>query len=414
MVNGIINVYKEKGYTSFDVVAKLRGIFHQKKIGHTGTLDPDAQGVLPVCLGKATRVCDLLTDKDKVYKAVLLLGQETDTQDISGQVLNQAEVNVAEQAVYDAISQFIGRQKQVPPMYSALKVNGKKLYELAREGKVIERKARDIEVFDIKVESIDLPEVTMTVHCSKGTYIRTLCNDIGERLGCHGCMKSLLRVRVAGFDLEHALTLSQIQSKVDEGCFDMVMPVDGVFENLPAVHTASDADKLVRNGNKIPAVLTDYLKHSADSDIRYRVYNHRGHICRCVFVSDETGEFKPVKIFMNRIVYRYYGIYKQNRFSCQGSRPSSRLESLTGFTGHEFLMEKQIEQSNLHGYKRIIFFTFDILPNQVLGGVESKVIITNDEKEYVFEKSGIDYLIECPFNATGDDDGGGCVCQMDS
>ena len=270
MVNGIINVYKEKGYTSFDVVAKLRGIFHQKKIGHTGTLDPDAQGVLPVCLGKATRVCDLLTDK----------------------------VNVTEQAVYDAISQFIGRQKQVPPMYSALKVNGKKLYELAREGKVIERKARDIEVFDIKVESIDLPEVTMTVHCSKGTYIRTLCNDIGERLGCHGCMKSLLRVRVAGFDLEHALTLSQIQSKVDEGCFDMVMPVDGVFENLPAVHTASDADKLVRNGNKIPAVLTDYLKHSADSDIRYRVYNHEGIFVGVYSYLDETGEFKPVKIFM--------------------------------------------------------------------------------------------------------------------
>lgn len=298
MVNGIINVYKEKGYTSFDVVAKLRGIFHQKKIGHTGTLDPDAQGVLPVCLGKATRVCDLLTDKDKVYKAVLLLGQETDTQDISGQVLNQAEVNVTEQVVYDAISQFIGRQKQVPPMYSALKVNGKKLYELAREGKVIERKARDIEVFDIKVESIDLPEVTMTVHCSKGTYIRTLCNDIGERLGCHGCMKSLLRVRVAGFDLEHALTLSQIQSKVDEGYFDMVMPVDGVFENLPAVHTASDADKLVRNGNKIPAVLTDYLKHSADSDIRYRVYNHEGIFVGVYSYLDETGEFKPVKIFM--------------------------------------------------------------------------------------------------------------------
>ena len=265
MVNGIINVYKEKGYTSFDVVAKLRGIFHQKKIGHTGTLDPDAQGVLPVCLGKATRVCDLLTDKDKVYKAVLLLGQETDTQDISGQILNQAK---------------------------------KKLYELAREGKVIERKARDIEVFDIKVESIDLPEVTMTVHCSKGTYIRTLCNDIGERLGCYGCMKSLLRVRVAGFDLEHALTLSQLQSKVDEGCLDMVMPVDGVFENLPAVHAVAEADKLVRNGNKIPAVLTDYLKHGADSDIRYRVYNHEGIFVGVYSYIEETGEFKPVKIFM--------------------------------------------------------------------------------------------------------------------
>lgn len=261
-----------------------------------------------------------MTDKDKVYKAVLLLGQETDTQDISGQVLNQAKVNVTEQAVYDAISQFIGRQKQVPPMYSAIKVNGKKLYELAREGKVIERKARDIEVFDIKVESIDLPEVTMTVHCSKGTYIRTLCNDIGERLGCHGCMKSLLRVRVAGFDLEHALTLSQIQSKVDEGSLDMVRPVDGVFENLPAVHTVAEADKLVRNGNKLPAVLTDYLKHGADSDIRYRVYNHEGIFVGVYSYLDETGEFKPVKILWNRIVYRYYGIYKQNSgFSCQGA-----------------------------------------------------------------------------------------------
>ena len=183
-------------------------------------------------------------------------------------------------------------------MYSALKVNGKKLYELAREGKVIERKARDIEVFDIKVESIDLPEVTMTVHCSKGTYIRTLCNDIGERLGCYGCMKSLLRVRVAGFDLEHALTLSQIQSKVDEGNLDMVMPVDGVFENLPAVHAVAEADKLVRNGNKIPAVLTDYLKHGADSDIRYRLYNHEDIFVGVYFYLDETGEFKPVKIFM--------------------------------------------------------------------------------------------------------------------
>ena len=158
-----------------------------------------------------------MTDKDKVYKAVLLLGQETDTQDISGQVLNQAKVNVTEQAVYDAISQFIGRQKQVPPMYSAIKVNGKKLYELAREGKVIERKARDIEVFDIKVESIDLPEVTMTVHCSKGTYIRTLCNDIGERLDEpwpeHRTMGTWLRVRVAGFDLEHAPTLRRFSRR---------------------------------------------------------------------------------------------------------------------------------------------------------------------------------------------------------
>ena len=231
-MDGIINVYKEAGFTSHDVVAKLRGICRQKKIGHTGTLDPQATGVLPVCLGSATRACEMLTDRTKEYVAELLLGQITDTQDNTGIVLEEREVAVDEAQVREVIGSFVGGYDQIPPMYSALKVNGKKLYELAREGKVIERKARDIEVFDIKVESIDLPEVTMTVHCSKGTYIRTLCNDIGERLGCHGCMKSLLRVRVAGFDLEHALTLSQIQSKVDEGCFDMVMPVDGVFENL--------------------------------------------------------------------------------------------------------------------------------------------------------------------------------------
>ena len=298
-MDGVIVICKEKGFTSHDVVAKLRGILHMKKIGHTGTLDPDAEGVLPVALGKATRLVDMITDKEKTYEAVMRLGVVTDTQDMSGTVLSQTtERSVTEEELCTVVSSFVGDYMQVPPMYSALKVNGKKLYELAREGKVIERKARDIEVFDIKVESIDLPEVTMTVHCSKGTYIRTLCNDIGERLGCHGCMKSLLRVRVAGFDLEHALTLSQIQSKVDEGCFDMVMPVDGVFENLPAVHTASDADKLVRNGNKIPAVLTDYLKHSADSDIRYRVYNHEGIFVGVYSYLDETGEFKPVKIFM--------------------------------------------------------------------------------------------------------------------
>ena len=297
-MDGIINVYKEAGFTSHDVVAKLRGICRQKKIGHTGTLDPQATGVLPVCLGSATRACEMLTDRTKEYVAELLLGQITDTQDTTGTVLEEREVAVDEAQVREAIGSFVGGYDQIPPMYSALKVNGKKLYELAREGKVIERKARDIEVFGINVESIDLPEVTMTVHCSKGTYIRTLCNDIGERLGCHGCMKSLLRVRVAGFDLEHALTLSQIQSKVDEGCLDMVLPVDGVFENLPAVHTVADADKLVRNGNKLPAVLTDYLKHGVDSDIRYRVYNHEGIFVGVYSYLDETGEFKPVKIFM--------------------------------------------------------------------------------------------------------------------
>ena len=185
MINGVLNIYKEKGFTSHDVVAKLRGITKQKKIGHTGTLDPDAQGVLPVCLGKATKLCDMLTDKDKVYEAVLLLGKSTDTQDITGTVLEEKSISgLTEEAVRKCIQAFIGEQEQIPPMYSALKVNGKKLYELAREGIEIERKARRITIHDIEILEVNLPRVRMSVHCSKGTYIRTLCNDIGEKLGC--------------------------------------------------------------------------------------------------------------------------------------------------------------------------------------------------------------------------------------
>ena len=200
MVNGILNVYKEKGYTSHDVVAKLRGIVGQKKIGHTGTLDPDAEGVLPVCLGRATKVCDMLTEKDKTYEAVLLLGKETDTQDISGTVLRVGETEgLTQEQVKDCVMSFVGEYDQIPPMYSALKVNGKKLYELAREGKTIERKSRKVEIKEIRILEMALPRVRMEVSCSKGTYIRTLCHDIGEKLGCFGCMESRLRTKVSRF-----------------------------------------------------------------------------------------------------------------------------------------------------------------------------------------------------------------------
>ena len=183
MYDGIINVYKEKGFTSFDVVAKMRGILGQRKVGHTGTLDPAAEGVLPVCAGKGTRLCDMLTDRDKTYRATLLLGTETDTQDTTGTVLSEKSTDfLKEEEVRDAILSFVGDYEQIPPMYSALKVDGKKLYELAREGKVVERQARPVKIHEIIIESVKLPEVVMTVSCSKGTYIRTLCHDIGEKL----------------------------------------------------------------------------------------------------------------------------------------------------------------------------------------------------------------------------------------
>lgn len=300
MINGIINVYKEKGFTSFDVVAKMRGIFHQKKIGHTGTLDPDAEGVLPVCLGKATKVCDLLTDKDKEYKAVLLLGQETDTQDISGEVLNTSEVTVTEQEVRDTILSFVGDYEQIPPMYSALKVNGQKLCDLARKGITVERKARPVTIHNIEITSIHLPEVEMMVSCSKGTYIRTLCDDIGKKLGCYGCMKSLLRTRVDKFLVEDAYTLSQLQelSQLPEEEWTFIENVDGVFQKFEAVTTLDEAEKLVVNGNRIPVdMISDFTEEKKQEKVR--LYDSRKKFIGIYTYLDESKEYKPVKLFMD-------------------------------------------------------------------------------------------------------------------
>lgn len=299
MINGIINVYKEKGFTSFDVVAKTRGIFHQKKIGHTGTLDPDAEGVLPVCLGKATKVCDLLTDKDKEYKAVLLLGQETDTQDISGEVLNRAEVTVSEDMVIETILSFVGNYEQVPPMYSALKVNGQKLCDLARKGITVERKARPVTIHDIKILSVNLPEVEMMVSCSKGTYIRTLCDDIGKKLGCFGCMKSLLRTRVDQFYVDNAYRLTELEelSQLPKEKWEFIEPIDKVFQKYELVTTTTEAQKLVENGNRIPSdMISDFSEEKKQECIR--LYDANKRFIGLYTYIEESKEYKPIKLFM--------------------------------------------------------------------------------------------------------------------
>lgn len=293
MVNGIINVYKEKGYTSFDVVAKLRGVYHQKKIGHTGTLDPDAEGVLPVCLGKATKVCDLLTDKDKEYEAVLLLGRETDTQDISGKILAEAKVQTSEEEVERVIRSFVGAYNQIPPMYSALKVEGQKLCDLARKGITIERKARNVQIYGIEIEKMDLPEVAIRVHCSKGTYIRTLCHDIGEKLGCHGCMKSLIRTRVSAFSLEEAHRLSEIEEKPTS----WILPVDVVFSSYEKAVVSDRAEKFIVNGNRISQDHLMDMKDSCKTD-RIRFYREDGTFIGIYEYKEETLDFKPVKLFL--------------------------------------------------------------------------------------------------------------------
>ena len=296
MKSGIINVYKEKGFTSFDVVAKLRGILKTKKIGHTGTLDPDAEGVLPVCIGRATKVCDILTDKDKVYEAVMLLGVETDTQDTSGEILKELPVEVSEEAVKEAILSFVGEYAQVPPMYSALKVNGKKLYELAREGKTVERKARNVQIFSIEILEMNLPRVRMSVHCSKGTYIRTLCHDVGQRLGCGGCMDKLLRTKVGVFELADTLKLAEIDALAKESLVEeRIISVDELFEDYTKVWMKQEFDVVVHNGNRVKKRMFEE-KLSSNTE-RLRVYDSKGEFIGIYEYSEERSDFKPVKMF---------------------------------------------------------------------------------------------------------------------
>lgn len=300
MIDGIINVYKEKGFTSHDVVAKLRGILHQKKIGHTGTLDPDATGVLPVCLGKGTKVCDLLTEKSKTYKAVLLLGKTTDTQDISGQVLSECEVSCSREEAEEAVRSFLGAYDQIPPMYSALKVNGKKLYELARAGVEVERKPRKVEILDIEVLNVELPRVEFRVNCSKGTYVRTLCQDIGEKLGCGGCMEALVRTRVAQFSIEESLKLAEIEQLAATGQItEKVLPVDGCFFEYPAFCTRPEADRFLYNGNSVYARQVTKMDQNGEAETAdlVRMYDSEGTFIGLFFFDGVNKSWKPKKMF---------------------------------------------------------------------------------------------------------------------
>ena len=298
MINGVLNIYKEKGYTSHDVVAKLRGIVGQKKIGHTGTLDPDAVGVLPVCLGKATKLCDMLTDKNKTYETVMLLGKVTDTQDISGATLSEQDVSTLdENAVRAAVMSFLGDYMQIPPMYSALKVNGKKLYELAREGIEIERKARPVQILEIQIKEINLPRVRMEVTCSKGTYIRTLCHDIGAKLGCGSCMEELIRTKVSRFDIKDSLKLDQVANLKNADQLDAhLVAIDEMFSDYEAVMLKEEFMSLVYNGNVFfPRHLQKSIELTDEKMVR--VYDVNGDFIAIYRFIKDKNLFKIVKMF---------------------------------------------------------------------------------------------------------------------
>lgn len=303
-MDGIINIYKEAGYTSFDVVAKLRGILKERRMGHTGTLDPQATGVLPVCVGKATKLCELLLDKEKAYEAVMLLGVTTDTEDMTGIVLTEKRPQVVEEEVRAAAEKFTGVYGQIPPMYSALKVDGKRLYELAREGKEIERKPRNVEIFENtplafeKDEEGYVKSVTLRVRCSKGTYIRSLLRDMGEFLGCGACMKSLVRTQAGAFSIETALTLDEVEQARDEGRLsEIIRPIDSFLMKYPAVHVVSEFDKYLYNGNQLSLNMLSEMVHPSDGD-GFRVYDITGKLIGLYLYRADRKQLEPEKMFL--------------------------------------------------------------------------------------------------------------------
>lgn len=297
MLHGVINIYKEPGFTSHDVVAKLRGICKQKKIGHTGTLDPAATGVLPVCLGAATKLCDFLTEKQKEYVAHMCLGITTDTQDSTGTVLTKQEVEVEPVKVEEVMASFVGPYEQLPPMYSALKVNGQKLYDLARQGVEVERKTRPVEILELEILEIDLPQVVFRAKVSKGTYIRTLCHDIGQALGCGAVMTGLERTKSGSFTKETAFTLAEVESMRDAGTLEShILPIDQVLQEFEPIQIQPMAQKLLDNGNPIPIELLN-RKESLEDGKNYRIYGKENCFYGVYCYAKEEQRIRPVKMF---------------------------------------------------------------------------------------------------------------------
>ena len=287
-LNGIVCVNKPEGFTSFDVIAKMRGILKMKRLGHGGTLDPMATGVLPVFAGSAAKASEMLPDHDKVYEAGFQLGVITDTQDVTGKTLSESGLAVSKEALEDAAKHFVGDIMQIPPMYSAVSVNGKRLYELARQGVTIERKPRPITVYDFDILEYNETDRTgrVRIACSKGTYIRTLIHDMGELIGCGGIMTSLVRTAACGFTLSDCVTLEQLQQEADrEGDFSsFIMPVSEVFDFLPKVRLSEAQERMYRNGIRLDI---DRIKRDVPDGDRYAVYGVSGFLGTAVVMPEE-------------------------------------------------------------------------------------------------------------------------------
>lgn len=296
MQSGIINIYKEKGFTSHDVVAKARGILRERKIGHTGTLDPDAEGVLPICIGKATKVVPYLTDADKCYEATVRLGAYTTTEDASGEILETFPVQVTKEQILEVVKSFEGAYTQIPPMYSAIKVNGVRLYELARKGIVVDRPSREVTIIQCDViEWIDETAFKIRVDCSKGTYIRTLCTDIGKKLGCGAYMETLLRTRVGQYMLEDSITLKQLETYKEE-ITPYMHTIEALFKKYPEVTIKEDYNKILYNGNPLSFKAAVALPKEPVDFIR--VYDNEGKFIGLYTINEGKQQLTMERNFM--------------------------------------------------------------------------------------------------------------------
>ena len=283
-MNGIVIIDKPEGWTSQDVTARLRRVFNTRRIGHGGTLDPMATGVLPVFVGRGTRAVEFFEHAEKTYEAVLQLGITTDTEDISGEVLEKRPVTVTKEEFEGILPQFRGEILQIPPMYSALKINGQKLCDLARKGKEVERQPRPITIHKLECLSFDGDTVRLLVHCSKGTYIRTLCKDIGEALGCGGCMAALRRVTAGAYTIDEAVPLQTLLDAEDPAPY--LKAVDSMFVEYPKVQLTSNQEKRCRNGNSFSVTITPGT---------YRAYGENGEFLMLAKV--EAGTMSTIKSF---------------------------------------------------------------------------------------------------------------------
>lgn len=294
-MNGIICVNKPQGFTSFDVIAKLRGIMKIRRLGHGGTLDPMATGVLPVFVGTATKACDIMPDNTKSYRAGFKLGQATDTQDITGEVLTSTDMAVTRETLEGVMPSFVGDIMQLPPMYSAVQVNGQRLYDLARQGVEVERTPRQIHVDRLELTGYieETREGVLEIYCGKGTYIRTIINDIGEKLGCGGIMTSLVRTSSGGFTLEDCFTMEEIQQAADENRLEeLILPIERVFETLPKLRLNEVQTRMYKNGVKLDISRVHRIKADADT---YSVYGYDGGFIGTAFADHENGILRVAK-----------------------------------------------------------------------------------------------------------------------